>query len=47
VNVQTSARAPARAHLEAWGLPALLLIGLLVRLFFVNNEGFKTDVTRT
>ncbi|MGA8385967.1 MAG: phospholipid carrier-dependent glycosyltransferase [Candidatus Cybelea sp.] len=44
MNVQTSARAPARAHLEAWGLPALLLIGLLVRLFFVSNEGFKTDI---
>ncbi|MGA7200924.1 MAG: hypothetical protein WBX26_03790, partial [Candidatus Cybelea sp.] len=37
-------RAPARAHLEAWGLSALLFVGLLVRLFFVNNEGFKTDI---
>ncbi len=44
MNVQTSARAPARAQLEAWGLPALLLVGLLVRLFFVSNEGFKTDI---
>jgi Gpi18-like mannosyltransferase len=37
-------RAPARAHLEAWGLSALLFVGLLVRLFFVNDEGFKTDI---
>ncbi len=29
----------------AWALPALLLVGLVVRLLFINNEGFKTDVS--
>ena len=37
-------RAPARPRLEAWGLLALLVVGLLVRLLFVSNEGFKTDI---
>ncbi len=37
-------RAPARQGSLAWALPALLLLGLVVRLFFIGNEGFKTDV---
>ncbi|MGB8625876.1 MAG: phospholipid carrier-dependent glycosyltransferase, partial [Candidatus Cybelea sp.] len=37
-------RAPARSNLAAWALPALLLVAFLVRLLFVDNEGFKTDV---
>jgi len=37
-------RAPARPALQVWGLPALLLVAFFVRLFFVGNEGFKTDV---
>jgi Gpi18-like mannosyltransferase len=45
VNVNGSARVPARQGSLAWALPALLLIGLVVRLFFIGNEGFKTDVT--
>src|ERR1700722_6882434 len=37
-------RAPARSSLAAWALPALLLVAFFVRLLFVDNEGFKTDV---
>lgn len=37
-------RAPARPHLEVWGVPALFLVGFFARLFFVDNAGFKTDV---
>jgi len=44
VNVNGTVRAPARQASLAWGLPALLLGGLIVRLFFIGNEGFKTDV---
>ncbi len=32
-----------QASLE-WALPAMLLLGLLLRVAFVTNEGFKTDV---
>ncbi|MBV9333657.1 MAG: hypothetical protein JO146_06590, partial [Candidatus Eremiobacteraeota bacterium] len=38
-------RAGARQGSLAWALPALLLLGLIVRLFFINNEGFKTDIS--
>jgi Gpi18-like mannosyltransferase/uncharacterized membrane protein (UPF0136 family) len=38
-------RAPARSGLPYWALPALLLAAFFIRLFFVGNEGFKTDVT--
>jgi Gpi18-like mannosyltransferase len=44
VNVNTTARAAARQGSLAWALPALILGGLVVRLFFIGNEGFKTDV---
>lgn len=29
---------------SAWALPLLLVAGLLLRLLFIGNEGFKTDV---
>ena len=45
MNVNGTARAPARQGSLAWALPALLLVGLVVRLLFINNEGFKTDVS--
>ena len=45
MNVNGTVRAPARYDSLAWGLPALLVVGLVVRLFFINNEGFKTDVS--
>jgi Gpi18-like mannosyltransferase len=38
-------RAPVRPAVMGWALPALLLLGFFIRLFFVHNEGFKTDVT--
>lgn len=44
MNVNGTVRAPARQESIAWGLPALLLVGLIVRLFFIGNTGFKTDV---
>ena len=37
-------RAPARSNLTVWALPAFLLAAFFVRLLFVDNEGFKTDV---
>ncbi|MGB8908407.1 MAG: phospholipid carrier-dependent glycosyltransferase [Candidatus Cybelea sp.] len=44
MNVNGTVRAPARQDSLAWALPALLLLGLIVRLLFIGNEGFKTDV---
>ena len=38
------ARPPTRQNSVGWALPALLLLALIVRLFFISNEGFKTDV---
>ncbi len=40
-----SLRAPARQGAVTWALAALLLTGLAVRLLFIRNEGFKTDVS--
>jgi dolichyl-phosphate-mannose--protein O-mannosyl transferase/Gpi18-like mannosyltransferase len=45
VNVNGTARAAARQDSLAWALPALLLVGLVVRVLLVGNEGFKTDVS--
>ena len=44
MNVNGTVRAPARQDSLAWALPALLLLGLIVRLLFIGNAGFKTDV---
>lgn len=45
MNANGTIRAAARQSSVVWGLPALLLLGLIVRLFFINNEGFKTDIS--
>ncbi len=45
MNVNSTVRSAARQGSAAWALPALLLVGLIVRLFFINNEGFKTDIS--
>ncbi|HET6275864.1 MAG TPA: phospholipid carrier-dependent glycosyltransferase [Candidatus Cybelea sp.] len=45
MNVNGTVRAPARQESIAWALPALIVLGLVVRLFFIGNEGFKTDVS--
>src|SRR5215472_11892814 len=45
MNANGTVRAAARQGSVVWGLPALLLLGLIVRLFFINNEGFKTDIS--
>ncbi len=44
MNVNGTAPAAARQGSLTWALPALLFAGLVVRLLFINNEGFKTDV---
>jgi dolichyl-phosphate-mannose--protein O-mannosyl transferase/Gpi18-like mannosyltransferase len=35
---------PSAADSLAWALPLMILAGFIVRLLFVSNEGFKTDV---
>ncbi|MBV9056934.1 MAG: phospholipid carrier-dependent glycosyltransferase [Candidatus Eremiobacteraeota bacterium] len=40
-----SMRAAARPAVETWVLLVLLGVGLAARLFFIHNEGFKTDVS--
>jgi dolichyl-phosphate-mannose--protein O-mannosyl transferase len=45
VNVNGTVRAPARQDSLIWALPALLVLGLVVRLLFISNQGFKTDVS--
>jgi dolichyl-phosphate-mannose--protein O-mannosyl transferase/Gpi18-like mannosyltransferase len=45
VNANGSVPVPARQATLVWAMPALLLLGLFVRLMFVGNEGFKTDVS--
>ncbi len=45
MNVNGTAAAGERQSSLTWALPALLLAGLVVRLLFINNEGFKTDVS--
>jgi dolichyl-phosphate-mannose--protein O-mannosyl transferase len=44
VNVNATLRSPLKSNSLTWALPALVLAGLVVRLFFIGNEGFKTDV---
>lgn len=44
MNASESAQASISNRLERWGLPTLLLVGLLVRLAFLGADGFKTDV---
>ena len=45
MNADDSVRAPARQDALVWALPALLVAGLVIRLLFITNEGFKTDVS--
>jgi Gpi18-like mannosyltransferase len=45
MNADGTVRAPARQGSLVWALPALLFVGLIVRLLVINNEGFKTDVS--
>jgi dolichyl-phosphate-mannose--protein O-mannosyl transferase/Gpi18-like mannosyltransferase len=45
MNANGSVRASARQTTLTWALPALLFAGLIVRLAFVNSEGFKTDIS--
>jgi dolichyl-phosphate-mannose--protein O-mannosyl transferase/Gpi18-like mannosyltransferase len=44
VKTDGTARAPAQQASLAWVLPTLVAAGLVVRLAFIGNEGFKTDV---
>ena len=45
MNVNGTISTSARQVSQAWALPALLLVGFALRLVFITNEGFKTDVT--
>ncbi len=45
MNGSGSVRIAARQATASWALPALLLAGFIVRLAFVGNEGFKTDIS--
>ncbi|HTX58710.1 MAG TPA: phospholipid carrier-dependent glycosyltransferase, partial [Verrucomicrobiae bacterium] len=39
------ARTAERERSLAWGLPALLIVGLILRLAFIHNTGFATDIS--
>jgi dolichyl-phosphate-mannose--protein O-mannosyl transferase/Gpi18-like mannosyltransferase len=45
MNVNGTIGTRARQSSLLWGLPVLLAAGLAVRLLFINNEGFKTDIS--
>lgn len=45
MNANGAMRASARQDALVWALPVLLLLGLIVRLFFISSEGFKTDIS--
>lgn len=44
MNAGAGARPTARETSLSWALPGLLIAGLVLRLLFIGNEGFKTDV---
>ena len=45
MNANGTARATARQASMAWALPALLVAGLILRVLYIGNEGFKSDVS--
>lgn len=45
MNADGSVRAAPRVSALPWALPGLLLVGFFVRLAFIHNEGFKTDIS--
>ncbi|HEY6325029.1 MAG TPA: phospholipid carrier-dependent glycosyltransferase [Candidatus Cybelea sp.] len=45
MNTSGSVSAATRQTTASWALPALLLAGFIIRLVFVNSEGFKTDIS--
>ncbi len=45
MNVNGATRASVRQSSLVWALPVLLFAGFILRLFFIGNEGFKTDVS--
>jgi dolichyl-phosphate-mannose--protein O-mannosyl transferase len=44
LSLNASARPYERTSFAAWALPLLILLGLIVRLLFIGDEGFRTDV---
>jgi dolichyl-phosphate-mannose--protein O-mannosyl transferase/Gpi18-like mannosyltransferase len=44
VRINASIRSSTRELSLTWVLPALVVLGLAVRLPFLENEGFKTDI---
>ena len=45
MNANSTAPATARQGSIAWALPALLVAGLALRVLYIGNEGFKSDVS--
>ncbi|HVA34578.1 MAG TPA: hypothetical protein VNG31_10550, partial [Candidatus Baltobacteraceae bacterium] len=44
MSLNVSARPSARENSLAWALPVLLVVGFVLRLLFIGNDGFKNDV---
>ena len=44
MNLDASARAAERERSLTWVLPALVFVGLLLRLLFIQNQGFTSDI---
>ncbi|MBV8148181.1 MAG: hypothetical protein JO092_03730, partial [Candidatus Eremiobacteraeota bacterium] len=45
MNIDAPTRPYARENTTAWALPVLILLGLVARVLFIGNEGFRTDVS--
>lgn len=45
MNVNGTVRTAVRQGTLVWALPSLLIAGFILRLLFISNEGFKTDVS--
>ncbi len=45
MNVSANARTSARPASLTWILPVLVVVGAILRLLFISNEGFKNDVS--
>ncbi len=44
MNARTNVRTSVWERMLPWGMPALLVIGFLVRLVFIGDQGFRNDV---
>ncbi|MDE2480979.1 MAG: phospholipid carrier-dependent glycosyltransferase [bacterium] len=44
MNSGTNVRTSVWERMLPWGMPALLIVGFLIRLLFVGDQGFRNDV---